>query len=113
MIDEHDFMKSHKNKVEDFHGESIKKYKDSGTWAYRTSHCLHRNQDVRVYGVLCHGKCYTNGLICPSLPVDHPEASEHMSVDYVKANDLEFAAGCERAMIQVVFLLKSAELADL
>ena len=64
VIDERDFLRSHHTKPSDFLGERIQKFSDAGTFAYHATHRLRRSQDVNVYGILRHGKCYTS---CPHL----------------------------------------------
>ncbi len=59
VIDERDFLRSHSTKPSDFLGERIQKYNDAGTFIFHATHCLRQSQDVNVYGVLRHGKCYT------------------------------------------------------
>ena len=79
VIDERDFLRSHSTKPSNFLGERIQKYNDAGTFAYHATHRMRHSQEVNVYGILRHGKCYTAPLISPDVDTNHPKATSRTS----------------------------------
>ena len=113
VIDEQDFIRSVGCSSNDYTGETLAKFADSGTFTY---HCHHRRSKARgilIHGVLRYGKCYTNELIPPDLNDDHPKANLRNSIDKLASEDPEFASDCERATIYNIFVHQESKYRDL
>ena len=109
VIDERDFVRAAGANPRKYTTQSIVKYPDTGKCTFHAEHHLRKNQDIKVYGVLVDGKCYTNALIPPTVDATHPDASPTNSIDVLKQDDSDFADACARATIQTIAAYQEEE----
>ena len=62
-----------------YSGVTLEQFFDAGTCTFTAHHRLRRSEDLVIYGVYKCGNSYTQALIPPPLPPDHPKAHLYSS----------------------------------
>ncbi len=104
VIYERDFIKAIGLAPSDYQGSTLIKFDEAGSWTHTNFNQKSEQNNLVIHGVLWHGKCYTQPLIPPSLPIDHPQATAATSHHVALTEDPEFAEACTTATIQNIFL---------
>ena len=85
---------------------TIVKYYEAGTFSLTCEHKNKRRQ-FALHGIITFGnKCYTQPLILPSLPGNHPDANEFNSFDLAMLEDKDFARDVTRGTVLRVELFQ-------
>ena len=83
----------------------------NASWLVITCHhCLRSTQNIVVEGVIIAGNGYTDPLVAPDLPLNHPAANSYNSKGYANKNDPDFNQTCHVATIEVTVAFQEHQL---
>ena len=76
---------------------------ENGNFTLTCHHKLSSSQNIVLRGSICSGQCYTQPLILPDLPSDHPQATIYNSSAKAKADDPLYAEDVKLALLENIY----------
>ena len=100
LLNENDLYGISKTSSNNFTGMRIQKYNTTGKFTIRCPHRITASRDIIIDGILDSNNkgMYTNPLIIPDLPSDHPSASIYTSSAFALQHDKDFISDVNKAI---------------